>query len=182
VAAIKSMGFYSSLVRPLAFRLDAEHAHHLAIKLGANMAWAAPGLGSLLSVSDPCLTTDVAGLRFPHPIGLAAGYDKSGQSVATLAALGFGSVEIGSVSIDPSDGNPKPRLWRLPEDRALLVHYGMQNDGARVVADRVKDLRLAVPLGINIGVTNRGLGAPSLDPDSIIAEYVDAARPTFASA
>ena len=170
------MSVYTSLIRPLAFRLEAERAHHLAIKLGASMAWAAPGLGSLLAVSDSRLETTVAGLKFPHPIGLAAGYDKSGESVATLAALGFGSVEIGSISIDPSDGNPRPRLWRLPEDRALLVHYGMQNDGARVVAGRVKDLALLVPLGINIGVTNRGQGAPPLHPDSIIAEYANATR------
>ena len=170
------MSVYTSLIRPLAFRLEAEQAHHLAIKLGANMAWAAPGLAPLLAVSDPRLETTVAGVRFPNPIGLAAGYDKSAESVTTLAALGFGSVEVGSVSIDPSDGNPKPRLWRLPEDRALLVHYGMQNDGARVVAERVKDLRLPVPLGINIAVTNRGRGAPPLDPDGIIAEYVEAAR------
>jgi dihydroorotate dehydrogenase len=86
------------------------------------MAWAAPSLTPLLAVPEPSLAMTVAGLRFPHPIGLAAGYDKSGESVATLAALGFGSVEIGSVSIDPSGGNPRPRLWRLPEDRALLVH------------------------------------------------------------
>ena len=170
------MGLYTSIVRPLAFRLEAERAHHLAIKLGSSVAWAAPALRPLLDVSDARLETPVAGLRFPNPIGLAAGYDKSGQSVATLAALGFGSVEIGSVSIDPSGGNPRPRLWRLPEDRALLVHYGMQNDGARVVADRVQDLELPVPLGINIGVTNRGQGAPPLDAVSIIAEYVEAAR------
>jgi len=170
------MGLYSSVVRPLAFCLEAERAHHLAIKLGANMAWTAPGLAPLLAVDEPVLQTMVAGVRFPNPIGLAAGYDKSGESVATLAALGFGSVEIGSVSIDPSDGNPRPRLWRLPQDRALLVHYGMQNDGARVVAERVRDLHLPVPLGINIGVTNRGIGAPPLDPDSIVAEYADAAR------
>ena len=106
---------------------------------------------------------------------------KAARSVATLAALGFGSVEIGSVSIDPSDGNPKPRLWRLPEDRALLVHYGMQNDGARVVAGRVKDLQLPVPLGINIAVTNRGIGAPPLDRDSIIAEYVERRAPARAA-
>jgi len=170
------MGLYSSVVRPLAFQLEAEHAHHLAIKLGANMAWAAPGLAPLLAVTEPVLETTVAGVRFPNPIGLAAGYDKSGESVATLAALGFGSVEIGSVSIDPSDGNPRPRLWRLPEDKALLVHYGMQNDGARVVAERVNNLNLPVPLGINIGVTNRGIGAPPLDPGSIVAEYANAAR------
>jgi dihydroorotate dehydrogenase len=170
------MSLYSSVVRPLAFRFEAERAHHLAIKLGASMAWAAPGLAPLLAVSDSRLETTVAGLRFPNPIGLAAGYDKSGESVATLAALGFGSVEIGSVSIEPSDGNPKPRLWRLPDDRALLVHYGMQNDGAHVVAGRVKDLHLPVPLGVNIGVTNRGIGAPPLAPDSIVAEYANAAR------
>jgi dihydroorotate dehydrogenase len=170
------MGLYTSVIRPLAFRMEAERAHHIAIKLGGAMAWAAPALGPLLAAHDPRLAITVRGVRFPNPIGLAAGYDKSGQSVATLAALGFGSVEIGSVSIDPSQGNPKPRLWRLPQDRALLVHYGMQNDGARVVAGRVKNLHLPVPLGINIAVTNRGIDAPPLDPDHVIAEYVDAAR------
>src|SRR3954463_14194941 len=136
------MGLYASLVRPLAFRLEAERAHHLAIKLGGNLGWVAAGLGPLLTISNTRLESKIAGVRFPNPIGLAAGYDKSGESVRALAALGFGSVEIGSVSIDPSNGNPKPRLWRLPQDRALLVHYGMQNDGAHVVADRVKDLDL----------------------------------------
>jgi hypothetical protein len=84
------MGLYSSVVRPLAFRLEAERAHHLAIKLGASMAWAAPSLTPLLAVSEPSLGTTVAGLRFPHPIGLAAGYDKSGESEAMqplIAAL-----------------------------------------------------------------------------------------------
>ena len=170
------MSIYTSLFRPLAFRLEAEQAHDVAIKLGSKMNWTARWLRPLLAVSDQRLEVDVAGLKFPHPIGLAAGYDKSGHSVPTLASIGFGSIEIGSISIDPSDGNPKPRLWRLPEDRALLVHYGMQNDGAHVVAERVKGLQLPVPLGINIAVTNRGRGAPPLDPDSIIAEYVEAAR------
>ena len=170
------MSLYSSFVRPLAFRLEAERAHHLAIVCGSVTAWAAPALRPLLAVNDPRLAMRVAGLSFPHPIGLAAGFDKSGQAVALLASLGFGSVEIGSISIDPSNGNPKPRLWRLPEDGALLVHYGMQNDGAQIVAGRVQDLRLPVPLGINIAVTNRGQAAPSLDADAIIGEYVNAAR------
>ena len=170
------MGLYSTLVRPFAFRLEAEQAHQLALKLGANMAWAAPAVGPMLAVADPRLETTVAGIRFPHPIGLAAGYDKSGHSIETLAALGFGSVEIGSVTIDPSDGNPKPRLWRLPEDRAVVVHYGMPNDGARIVERRIANLRLPVPLGVNIAVTNRGAGAPALKADAIIEEYVAAAR------
>ena len=170
------MGLYTSIVRPLAFRLEAEHAHHLAIKLGGTVAWAAPALRPLLAVSDPRLETTVAGIRFPHPIGLAAGYDKNGLSTETLAALGFGSVEVGSVTIDASDGNPKPRLWRLPEDRAVVVHYGMPNDGAAAVKGRVEGLRLSVPLGLNIAVTNRGKGAPPLRADQIIEEYVAAAR------
>ena len=170
------MSIYTRVIRPVAFRLEAETAHHLAIRLGARMAWAAPCLAPLLAVSESGLETTVAGVRFPNPVGLAAGYDKNGESVATLAALGFGSIEIGSISIDRSDGNPKPRLWRLPEDRALLVHYGMQNDGARVVADRVKNQQLPVPLGINIGVTNRGPGAAPLEPESILAEYANAAQ------
>ncbi len=134
------MGFYSSVVRPMAFRLDAEQAHNLAIRLGANMAWAAGGLRPLLAVDDLRLETTVAGVRFAHPIGLAAGYDKNGHSVEFLAALGFSSVEVGSVTIDPSDGNPKPRLWRLPEDRGVVVHYGMPNDGARAVAARLESV------------------------------------------
>jgi len=170
------MGFYSTVVRPLAFRLNAEHAHHLAIMLGAATAWSAGAVRPLLAVDDRRLHTTVAGLRFPNPIGLAAGYDKSAQSPAMLAALGFGSVEVGSVSIDPSRGNPKPRLWRLPDDEALLVHYGLQNHGARVVARRIAKLRLPVPLGVNISVTNRGAGAPPLRPDQIVSEYVEAAR------
>src|SRR5215204_4148203 len=170
------MGLYTSIVRPLAFRLEAERAHHLAIKLGGSVAWAAPALRPLLAVSEPRLETTVAGIRFPHPIGLAAGYDKSALSIETLAALGFGSVEIGSVTIDASDGNPKPRLWRLPEDRAVVVHYGMPNDGAAAVKKRIEGLHLPVPLGVNIAVTNRGRGAPPLAAHQIVEEYVAAAR------
>ena len=70
----------------------------------------------------------------PSPIGLAAGFDKSGTASSALAGLGFGSIEIGSISIDPSIGNPKPRLWRLPQDRGIIVHYGLPNDGAVAIA------------------------------------------------
>jgi dihydroorotate dehydrogenase len=170
------MSVYTSVVRPLAFRLEAERAHQLAIKLGGSVAWAARAVRPLLAVSDPRLETTVAGIRFPHPVGLAAGYDKNGHSIETLAALGFGSVEIGSVTIDASDGNPKPRLWRLPEDRAVVVHYGMPNDGAAAVKTRIEGLSLPVPLGVNIAVTNRGRGAPPLTAHQIVEEYVAAAR------
>jgi len=129
-----------------------------------------------MAVEDDRLATDVAGLHFPTPIGLAAGFDKSGAAIRTLAGLGFGSIEIGSVSIDPSVGNPKPRLWRLPDDRAILVHYGLPNDGAAVIGERLAGTRLPVPLGINLVVTNRGPGAAPLNADQIIGEYAAAAE------
>ena len=169
------MTIYSTLIRPLAFRLDPETAHHLAIAAGAHLGWAARTMPAT-STDDGRLATDVAGLHFPNPIGLAAGFDKSGSAVSTLASLGFGSVEIGSISIDPSAGNPKPRLRRLPDDEAIVVHYGLPNDGAAAISRRLAKVALPVPLGINLVVTNRGPGAAPLNADQIIGEYADVAR------
>lgn len=170
------MTLYSRLLRPLIFRLDPERAHHLAIGAASRLQWALPALRSVCANSDPRLETEVAGLRFANPVGLAAGFDKNGTAVAALAALGFGSVEIGSISIDPSQGNPLPRLFRLPQDRAIVVHYGLPNDGARAVAERLAAIRLSCPLGINIVKTNRGQGCGPETRDQIVAEYVAAAR------
>jgi dihydroorotate dehydrogenase len=170
------MSFYSSIVRPLAFRLEAERVHHLAIDVGARMRALARPLRRLNAIQDARLETVVAGLRFPTPLGLAAGFDKNGTAIEMLAALGFGSVEIGSVSIDPSRGNPRPRLFRLPQDRAIVVHYGVPNDGARTVAARLASTHLPVPLGINLVNTNRGPGAPAESAERIIDEYIEAAR------
>lgn len=170
------MSLYSSLLRPVAFHLDAEHAHHLAIGIGAATRILAKPLRRLCAIEDPRLETVVAGLRFPTPLGLAAGFDKNGTAIEMLAALGFGFVEIGSISIDPSQGNARPRLFRLPEDRAIVVHYGLPNKGAHLVAAQLASVRLPVPLGINLVVTNRGLCAPPESSDQIIREYAEAAR------
>jgi len=170
------MTIYSSVLRPLAFRLDPETAHHLAIATGHGLGWAAGVMRAAMQVEDHRLATDVAGLHFPTPIGLAAGFDKSGAAVRALAGLGFGSIEIGSVSVDPSVGNPKPRLWRLPDDKAIVVHYGLPNDGADVIGRRLAGTRLPVPLGINLVITNRGPGAAPLNADQIIGEYAAAAE------
>src|SRR6266702_981616 len=175
VFMIRDMTTYSRFIRPLAFRLDPETAHHLAIAAGARLGWAAGAMRTATLVWDDRLATDVAGLHFPTPIGLAAGFDKSGSAIRALAGLGFGSIEIGSVSLDSSSGNPKQRLWRLPADQALVVHYGLPNDGADVIAERLARTRLPVPLGINLVVTNRGPGAAALKGDQIIGEYVAAA-------
>ncbi len=170
------MSFYASIVRPLAFRLEAERAHHLAIAAGARLRPLTGPLARLSAVKDARLESRVAGLRFPTPLGLAAGFDKSGTAIDMLAALGFGFVEIGSISIDPSRGNPRPRLFRLPQDRAIVVHYGLPNDGAPAIATRLARARLPVPLGVNIVKTNRGPDAPPESAAQIIGEYVAAAR------
>jgi dihydroorotate dehydrogenase len=173
---IPSMTLYSTLIRPLALRLDPETAHRLAISSGARLGWASNTMRAVTRIDDERLSIDVAGLRFPSPIGLAAGFDKSGTAISALAGLGFGSVEIGSISIDPSSGNAKPRLWRLPDDRAIVVHYGLPNDGAVAIARRLSTTRLPIPLGVNLVVTNRGAGAPLLNADQIIGEYAAAAK------
>jgi dihydroorotate dehydrogenase len=170
------MSLYTSVVRPLAFRLDAEQAHHIAIGIGAGLGPFAAPLRHVFADDDPRLITTVAGLTFPTPIGLAAGFDKSGTAIELLAALGFGFVEIGSVSLEPSDGNPRPRLFRLPDEEAIVVHYGLPNDGAKAVADRLRNCRLPVPLGLNLVKTNRGAGAVPESAEQIIGEYADAAR------
>ena len=169
------MGFYR-LVRPLIFQLDAETAHHLVIGCLERTRWLAPTMDAVLRATDPKLEVTIAGLRFPNPIGLAAGFDKNGTATPMLAAMGFGSVEIGSISLDASIGNPRPRLFRLPQDRAVVVHYGLPNDGAAAVANRLATIALPVPLGINIVATNRGPRGGSRTKDQIIGEYVSAAK------
>ena len=127
-------------MRPLLFRLDAERAHDLAMRaseLGGRSGLTRRIAHRAFAVRDPRLRTTVAGLAFANPLGLAAGFDKNGRAAPMLGALGFGHVEIGSVSAHPSDGNPRPRLFRIPEDRGIVVAYGVPNEGADAVAARL---------------------------------------------
>lgn len=169
------MPVYPTLLRPLLFLGDPERVHDRAIRAAA---WASghpallSPLSSLFSHRDPILRTRVAGLDFPNPLGLAAGFDKNGRAIPVWAGLGFGHVEIGSVSADFSAGNPKPRLFRIPRDRGVVVHYGLPNDGAQAVATRLAGSAPPVPLGINIVNTNRGPGAPPEADDAVIDDYI----------
>ena len=148
---------YERLLRPVLFRLDPERAHHLSIGLCEAIGrWrvARSLAAARFTVDDPVLRTCVAGIDFPNPLGLAAGYDKSGRAAVMLACLGFGHVEIGSVSARPSAGNPRPRLFRLERDRGIIVNYGLPNDGAEIVARRLRGRRFPVPVGVNLVKTN----------------------------
>ena len=111
-------------------------------------------------------------MRFRTPLGLAAGFDKSARAVPLLSALGFGHVEVGSISADPSAGNPRPRLFRLPDERAIVVDYGVPNDGAERVAGRLNGAPRPVPLGINVVSTNRGAASAVEPDDEVIGDYV----------
>lgn len=140
--------------RPLFFSLPAERAHHVATA-ALNAALLAPPARalarSLFDVRDPALAVERFGIRFPNPVGLAAGFDKSGESFNALGALGFGAIEIGTVTALAQPGNPQPRLFRLPADRALINRMGFNNPGAEAVAARLRGTRIEPVLGINIG-------------------------------
>ncbi|WP_120076307.1 quinone-dependent dihydroorotate dehydrogenase [Aurantiacibacter odishensis] len=135
-----------SLIRPAIFTLDAERAHGLAIK-----ALKALPRGRPAPLKGP-LGTEVAGIRFPNPVGMAAGFDKDAEVADALLGRGFGFVEVGSITPLPQPGNPKPRLFRLKEDRAVINRMGFNNRGAEAAAVRVasRGTRPGV-LGINIG-------------------------------
>lgn len=161
-----------ALAKPLLFRLDPETAHNLTMT-GLRQAHAL-GLLKLFMPRVPALPKRVMGLDFPNPVGLAAGLDKNGEAIDALGDFGFGFIEVGAVTPRPQPGNPKPRLFRLPQDRAIVVNYGLPNDGAHLVAQRFAQLqsRLRAPLGANIVNTNRGAGVKAESNDEIIADYV----------
>lgn len=146
---------YQSL-KPWLFRSDPEHAHDVTMRL-LSLASEHPGALRLASwlfeKRDPRLDIHRFGLHCLSPVGLAAGFDKNALATPAWAALGFGFVEVGSVTALAQAGNPKPRLFRLPEDEALINRFGFNNDGADAVAKRLKRQlpHMRVPVGINIG-------------------------------
>lgn len=147
---------YERFVRPILFSLNPETAHHLAVgslRVASRLPFA---LRALHAFQTPAKPKTLFGLNFPSPIGLAAGFDKNGVALPALAALGFGFIEIGTVTAKAQRGNPKPRIFRYPEQGALINRLGFNNDGADAVAARLRKLRGSgrwprVPVGINLG-------------------------------
>jgi dihydroorotate dehydrogenase len=141
-------------LKPLLFSLPPETIHDLIVH-GLEAVQRDPVLGMLdgrLAVDDERLYTEVFDCHFPNPIGIAAGFDKNAKVPRTLAALGFGHVEGGAVTAEAQAGNPRPRLFRLPEDEAIINRMGFNNEGADAVGHRLANSRPPdVPLGVNIG-------------------------------
>lgn len=127
-------------------KIDPETAHGLAIK--ALKAGLAPTPGP---VTSDRLKTSIAGLTMPNPIGLAAGFDKNAETVAPLSQAGFGFIEVGAATPIAQPGNPKPRLFRLTEDKAAINRFGFNNEGAEAIAARLAERPKGIPVGINLG-------------------------------
>ncbi|PYS87233.1 MAG: dihydroorotate dehydrogenase (quinone) [Acidobacteria bacterium] len=172
---------YSEILRPLLFRLPPETVHELALHsltfvLGSRTARKfVAGRQKLL----PFGKLERFGLTFANPVGLAAGFDKNGTAAQALSALGFGFIEVGSVTSEPQPGNPRPRLFRLPRDRALINRAGFNNCGAAELAINIKRHRPECVLGVNIGKSRR-IAIEDATPDYLetlaavydIADYV----------
>lgn len=160
---------YGLLFRHAASRVPAELTHRVGVRA---LQVATPLLPP--RDRDPALAVDAFGVRFPTPLGVAAGYDKDGEGVRGLARLGFGAVEVGTVTARPQPGNPRPRLFRLPADRALVNRMGFNNAGADAVAHRLARLRrheIGAVVGVNIGKSRAAEG-----PAGTVADYVYSAR------
>jgi dihydroorotate dehydrogenase len=153
------------VAKPLLFRLSAETAHGL-VHRGLQGVQDTPVEGTLsrrYAVDDDRLAVSAFGQSFPNPVGVAAGFDKNAEIPDALAGLGFGHVEVGGVTAEPQGGNPRPRMFRLQEDEALVNRMGLNNEGAAVVGERLAETTADVPVGINIAKTEHvdGEDAPA---------------------
>jgi dihydroorotate dehydrogenase len=148
--------FYKKLLRPLLFRLSAENAHHLTLQ-SLSMAEKIPGGVSLLRMlygmkKQNELTVKLGGIEFPNPIGLAAGLDKNAAAVSAFSSMGFGFIEVGTITPKEQPGNPLPRLFRLPVDTAIINRMGFNNVGTdQMAANLIKAKPFKIPVAVNIG-------------------------------
>jgi dihydroorotate dehydrogenase len=145
---------YKSIIRPLLFQLSAEKAHHFTFSL-ANFFFNIPGAKALnkrlFQLKSPKLEKELFGLKFPNPVGLAAGFDKDAKLIDELASLGFGFIEIGTITPKAQPGNPKPRLFRLTEDNGIINRMGFNNQGIEGAIQRLRKRKSKVIIGGNIG-------------------------------
>lgn len=168
------LGRIYSLIRPVLFLLPPEFSHWLTLST-LNLLFHLKLLPILLP-SAAKVPIEAMGLHFPNPVGLAAGFDKNARYINSLSSIGFGFIEVGGVTWKPQPGNPRPRLFRLLPEQSLINRMGLNNDGVRIVARRLKKLRkngYQGIVGVNIG---RGKDTP---PEQAIQEFVDCLREVY---
>lgn len=145
---------YKSIIRPLLFQLDPEKAHHFTFN-ALRTLHAIPGVNAIVKgmykYNHPSLEREVFGIKFPNPVGLAAGFDKDAKLYGPLSCYGFGFIEIGTLTPVGQPGNPKPRLFRLPKDKALINRMGFNNNGVDDAVKRLKNRKPGLVIGGNIG-------------------------------
>jgi len=161
---------YQKLIRPTLFKLDPEWIHNLA-SFGLRITSQSPlrsNITRYCKIDDPILKTNIASIKLDNPVGLAAGFDKNIVAPLAYQMLGFGLAELGSVTQKAQPGNPKPRLWRLPKDQGIIVHYGLYNDGATAIKQRLEKARSrrTIPWGVSIAPTT------GIAPESMIDDYL----------
>ena len=162
---------YKNITKPIAFQLDPEKVHEHFVQLGKHLGKSAVTRGitaAAFSYRNPMLSQTIAGIDFPNPVGLAAGFDKNAELIDLLAAVGFGFAEVGSITGEYCKGNPKPRLWRLPNSQSIIVYYGLKNEGAEKISAKLSGRSFQIPIGISAAKTN---SEETVDLEKGIADY-----------
>lgn len=173
------MNLYKAAVRPLLFKLPADKAHDLTLDIAgfANRSRLICSTIKQIYCRDyPELRQNIWGLTFNSPVGVAAGFDKNGHTMHLMESMGFGFMEVGSITANASTGNPLPRSWRLPEDRSLINRLGLNNDGAKTVVKRLNNREAKFPIGVNIAKTHN----PDISGQAALDDYkfsLDLAKP-----
>lgn len=167
---------YRNLAKPVFFAQDPELVHDRMTAVGERLGRF--GLTRRLTewtfaYRHPMLEQEVLDLKFTNPVGLAAGFDKNAVMIPIMGAVGFGFTEVGSITGEPCAGNPKPRLWRLPKSQSLGVYYGLVNDGAAAIADRLRGQQWPLVVGTSVAKTNN---PDTCELDAGVADYAKAFR------
>lgn len=152
-----SHSLYIHALKPILFRNDPEVVHDRMTKMGVSLGSYSLGrqfTRGLFDYTNSALAQDILGIHFKNPIGLSAGFDKNAELTDILPSVGFGFAEVGSITGNPCAGNPKPRLWRLPRSKGLVVYYGLKNDGCEVISQRLLNKHFKIPIGMSVAMTN----------------------------
>jgi len=148
---------YTKVTKPILFLSDPENVHDSMTNMGkflGKYSFTRILTGLFFNYENKMLNQEILGIKFPNPIGLSAGFDKNAELLEILPSVGFGFIEIGSITGYACNGNPKPRLWRMPKSKSLLVYYGLKNNGCEEISNRIKNKKINIPFGTSVAMTN----------------------------